>query len=149
MGVPKAKLTGYRRALELAEELPKGTPVDQEVMGAWQKGDAVMAGSKLHDMLLLITGGEAQGIVQQVPGWGFEAWSFLNERFSSTGELYTFDKMNAIMKQTQVKHISAMPAAIAKFEKEGVQDSRDDTISGDPETADTYPNDPHVVEERV
>ena len=37
---------------------------------------------------------------------------------NSTGELYTFDKMNAIMKQTQVKHISAMPAAIAKFEKD-------------------------------
>ena len=95
-----AKLTGYRRALEFAEELPKGTPVDQEVLGAWQWGDAVMADSKLHDMLLLITGGEAQGIVEQVPGRGFEAWRLLNERFNSTGELYTFDKMNAIMKQT-------------------------------------------------
>ena len=119
-----AKLTGYRRALELAEELPKGTPVDQEVMGAWQWEDAVMADSKLHDMLLLITGGEAQVIVEPVAGQGFEAWRLLNERFNSTGELYTFDKMNAIMKQNPVKHISSMPAAIAKFEKgpQGLQD---------------------------
>ena len=82
-----AKLTGYHRALEFAEELPKGTPVDQEVLGAWQWGDAVIADSKLDEMLLLITGDGAQGIVEQVPGLGFEAWRLPNERFNLTGEL--------------------------------------------------------------
>ena len=32
--------------------------------------------------------------------------------------MYTYDKMNSLMHQHQVKSISAMPAAIAKFEKD-------------------------------
>lgn len=113
-----AKLTGFRRALESVEQLPRDTPVDSSVLDGWNWSDSTVADSKLHDMLMLITGGEAQGIVESVPGRGFEAWRLISERFNSTGEMYTFDKMNSIMKQSPVKHISTMPAAIAKFEKD-------------------------------
>ena len=113
-----AKLVGFRKALEATEKLGKDSPVDASVLSAWNWAQAVEADSKLHDMLLLVTTGEALGIVESVPGQGFESWRLLNVRFNSVGEMYTFDKMNSIMKQSQVKHISDLPASIAKFEKD-------------------------------
>ena len=113
-----AKLPGYREALEATEKLGNDNPVDENVMTGWRWEDAVRANSRLHDMLVVITGGEANGIVESVPGKGFEAWRLLNIRFNSVGEMYTFDKMSAIMRQNPVRHISEIPAAIAKFEKD-------------------------------
>ena len=69
-------------------------------------------------MLLLITSGEAQGIVESVPGQGFEAWRIISVRLNSTREMYTLDRTNSIMKQSPAKPISVMPAAIAKFERD-------------------------------
>ena len=40
------------------------------------------------------------------------------QRYKSVGEMYTDDEMKSLMHQYQVKTISAMPAAIAKFEKD-------------------------------
>ena len=113
-----AKLPGYRKALECAEKQPKETPIDAGTIASWNWKSGAAADSKLHDMLLLVTGGEAQGIVEAVPGEGFEAWRLINVRFNTIGELYTYDKMNAMMHQTACKHISAMPASIAAFEKD-------------------------------
>ena len=42
----------------------------------------------------------------------------LSVRYNSVGEMYTFDKMNAIMKQNPAKNISELPASIAKFERD-------------------------------
>ena len=39
-------------------------------------------------------------------------------RYNSVGEMYTFDKMNAIMKQNPAKNIAKLPASIAKFERD-------------------------------
>ena len=113
-----AKFDGYRKALEASETMPKDQVVDASVIGSWRWDAAVKADSKLHDMLMLVTAGEAQGIVETVPGRGFEAWRLLNLRYNSVGEMYTYDKMNSIMHQTAAKSISQMPAAIAKFEKD-------------------------------
>ena len=113
-----AKLPGYRKVLDEIEKLGKDTPVDQHILNSWNWSEGVAADSKLHDLLLIITSEEALGVVESVEGRGFEAWRLLNLRFNSVGELYTYDKMNSIMKRTPVKHISEMPAAIAKFEKE-------------------------------
>ena len=79
--------------------------MDGGVIAGWRWADAVDADSRLHDMLMLVTTGEALGITESVPGRGFEAWRLINVRFNSVGEMYTFDKMNAIMRQAPVKHI--------------------------------------------
>ena len=113
-----ARLAGYRRALEATEKLTKDQVVDAALFTQWDWKDVVEADSKLHDLLLIVTGGEANGIVETVPGRGFEAWRLLNNRYNAVGELYTFDKMNAIMKQSPAKNISEIPAAIARFEKD-------------------------------
>ena len=110
-----AKLSGFRDALSSAEKIK--TVIDGNVVASWGWPAAVEANSKLHDMLMLITSSDAQGIVESVPGQGFDAWRLLNERYNSVGEMYTLDKMNAIMEQVPTKTISGMPASIAKFEK--------------------------------
>ena len=112
------KLDGYRHALELSERMGKDNQVDSSVISGWNWNKGVAADSKLHDMLVLSTGGEAQGIVESVPGRGFEAWRLLNVRYNSVGELYTYDKINSIMHQTPAKTIAAVPAMIAKFERD-------------------------------
>ena len=89
-----AKLNGYRKALESVERLPRDHPVDASVFEEWRWAEATDAVSTMHDMLLLITSGEAQGLVASVPGLGFEAWRLISVRCNSTGEMYTFDKMN-------------------------------------------------------
>ena len=113
-----AKTSGYRQALESAEKMAKDAPVTASVMASWNWADAEEASLKFYEMLLLITEGEAQVIVESAAGQGFEAWRLLSVRYDSAGELYTFDKVNAMMRQTQAKHISDMPASIAKFEKD-------------------------------
>ena len=110
-------MPGYRQALETCEQLGKDSPADRSVIDDWRWGEALEANSRLYDMLMLVTSGEAIGIFESVPGRGFEAWRLLNVRFNSVGEMYTHDKMNAIMKQSPVKHISELPASIAKFER--------------------------------
>ena len=100
-----AKLPGYPQALESCEKLGKDSPVDRSVIDGWRWGEALEANSRLHDMLMLVTSGEAIGIVESAPGRGFDAWRLLNVRFNSVGEMYTYDKMNAIMKQSPVKHL--------------------------------------------
>ena len=113
-----ARLPGYRRALEAAEKMGKDTEVTNGTIASWKWDPALDADSKLHDMLLLVTSGEANSIVESVPGRGFESWRLLHARFNAVGEMYTYDKMNAIMKQSPTKHISEIPMAIAKFEKD-------------------------------
>ena len=113
-----ARLPGYRRALDEVDKLGKDCPVDEQVLTSWDWRDVVQADSKLHDFLLMATAGEALGVVESVAGRGFEAWRLLNVRFNAIGELYTVDKMNSIMHQKAVRHISEMPAAISKFEKD-------------------------------
>lgn len=127
-----AKLPGYREALEATERLGNDHPVDEGIMNGWGWDDAVRANSRLHDMLMVITGGEAQGIVETVPGKGFEAWQLVSVRFNSVGEMYTYDKMSAIMRQNPVKHISEIPVATAKFEKD-LKVFRERTGTGFPE----------------
>ena len=80
-----AKLPGYRMALDAVDKLGKDTPVDHGVFQGWNWKDAVDANSKFYDMLLLITTGEAHGIVESVPGQGFEAWRLIGIRFNSVG----------------------------------------------------------------
>ena len=76
------KLNGFRSALEAAEKLGKYTAVDIDLMQSWDWISAVVADSKLHDMLLMITAGEAQGIVESVPEQGSEAWRLLSVRYN-------------------------------------------------------------------
>ena len=66
-----SKLPGYREALDLTEKLHKDKPVDATVKGAWIWPEADEADLRLHEMLLLITSGEAVGIVESVPSRGF------------------------------------------------------------------------------
>ena len=68
-----SKLPGYREALDLTEKLHKDKPVDAGVKAAWNWPQADEADSRLHEMLLLITSGEAVGIVESVLGRGSEA----------------------------------------------------------------------------
>ena len=70
------------------------TPIDAAVINGLNWADGIVANEKLHDMLSILTGGDALGIVEQVPGEGFEAWRQLNERYNTVGEMYTLDKMN-------------------------------------------------------
>ena len=113
-----AKLAGYRAALEASEKVGASGTVDGSVMTSWSWPEAVEADARLYDMLLLVTAGEANGIVESVPGRGFEGWRLLNVRYNSVGEMYSYDKMNAIMRQPMVKNIADLPGAIAKFEKD-------------------------------
>ena len=77
-----AKLHGYRRALEESEKVGAKGTIDGNVMTSWSWSEAVEADGRLYDMLLLVTGGEANGIVESVPGRGFEAWRLLNVRYN-------------------------------------------------------------------
>ena len=87
-----AQLPGYRQAIESRENLGKDSPVDRTVIDSWLSGKALEANCRLHDMLMLVTSGEAIGIVESVPGRGLEAWRLLNVRFNLVGEMYTYDK---------------------------------------------------------
>ena len=109
-----AKAQGFRLAIEASEK--STCPIDEDVIGSWGWADAVAADGKLYDMLSLSTAGDALGVVESVPSRGFEAWRLLNVRFNGVGEMYSFDKMNKLMNQSQVKSASAMPAAIQKLE---------------------------------
>ena len=61
-----SKLPGYREALDFTEKLHKVKPIDATVKGAWNWPQADEADSRIHEMLLLITSGEAVGIVESV-----------------------------------------------------------------------------------
>ena len=69
-------------------------------------------------MLLSIISGEAVGIAESVPGGGFEAWRLLSVRINSVGEMYTFGKVNAIMKQTPARSVAELLARIVKVERD-------------------------------
>jgi len=145
------KLPGYRQALEATEKLGKDKPVDGGVKASWSWDDVDEADSRLHEMLLLITSGEAIGIVESVPNRGFEAWRLLSVRYNSVGEMSTFDKMNAIMKQNPAKNISELPASIAKFERD-LKTFIERTSTEFPrgvEATDPHPDDPDGMEEGV
>ena len=71
--------------------------IDAYTIQTRQWADATVANSKLHDMLLLVTGADALGIVEGVPNQGFEAWRLLNESCNRVGEMYTYDKMNSLI----------------------------------------------------
>ena len=105
------KFDGYRSALEAVEKLDKDTIVDGSIKASWNWASAEAADSKFYDMLDLITAGEAQGIVESVPGQGFEAWRLLNVRYNSVGEMYTFDKMTNIMHQSHARRFPRCPPA--------------------------------------
>ena len=110
------KKAGFRKSLEAAEK--SKVPIDDYVITAWQWAPAAEMNTSLHDLLLLITSGDALGIVEPYPGEGYEAWRRLSERFDSLSETYTYEKMNSMMRQNQCKSIVDIPAAIGKFERD-------------------------------
>ena len=73
------KVNGYREAVEASEQCK--TTVDIHTIQTWSWADAAVADSKPHDMLLLVAGADALGIVEGVPDQDFEAWRLFNERF--------------------------------------------------------------------
>ena len=65
----------------------------------------------------------------------------MSDRYNPIGELYSYDKINSLMHQAQVKDIGDMPAAIDKFEREGpIQRANWVGISGDVEDAHIAPD---------
>ena len=104
--------------MDLTEKLGKDKPADAGVKMSWNWAEVDEADARLHEMLLMITAGEAAGIVESVPSCGFEAWRLLAVRYNSVGEMCTFDKRSAIMKQNPAKNIAELPASIAKFERD-------------------------------
>ena len=79
------KVNGYRAALEAAEMCK--VLVDAHMIPIWNWSDAVVANAKVHDVLLLVTGTDALGIVEGMPNQGFEAWRLFKGRYSSVGEM--------------------------------------------------------------
>ena len=110
------KQPGLRKVLEAAEK--SKVPVDSYVIGGWNWAPAEDCNSSFHDLLTLITGGDALGIVEHLPGEGFEAWRQMKERYDSVSEMYTYEKMNSLMHQSQCKSIVDLPAAVSKFERD-------------------------------
>ena len=82
-----AKLPGYRQASDLTEKLGKDKAVDASVKMSWSWPEADLADARFHEMLLMITAGEAAGIVESVPSCGFEAWRLLAVRYNLVGEM--------------------------------------------------------------
>ena len=58
------KLPGYRQAVDLTEKLGKDKPVDAGVKASWGWPEVDEADARLHEMLLMITAGEAAGIAE-------------------------------------------------------------------------------------
>ena len=110
------KQLGLRKVLEAAEK--SSVPIDGYIIAGWNWAPADDCNSSFHDMLTLITGGDALGIVENLPGEGFEAWRQMKERYDSVSEMYTYEKMNSLMHQSQCKAIVDLPAAVSKFERD-------------------------------
>ena len=58
-------MSGYREASEAAEKTK--TTLDAHTIQTWDWADAAVANSKLHDMLLLVTGADVLGIFEGLP----------------------------------------------------------------------------------
>ena len=83
------------------------------------------ADARLHEMFLMITAGEAAGIVESVPSCGFEAWRLSAVRYNS------------------VKIIAELSASIAKFERDlkTFWERTDEGFSAAAQVAHIHPND--------
>ena len=68
-------------------------------------------------MLVSVTRGDMQELVEMSPGQGFDARRRLHERYHPIGETLHM-AINSLMRQLQCKDVSNIPAAINKFEKD-------------------------------
>ena len=86
-----SKKAGFREQLESAER--HKAVIDSVALQLSSWSDAEVANSALYDMLVSITQGDAQDLVELTPGMGFDAWRWLHERYAPIGEIYSYDKM--------------------------------------------------------
>ena len=111
-----ARVQGFRAALDWAES--EVNPIDggSLVSMNWQHVDA--ANARLHDMLILKLKDDPLIKVENHPGNGFAAWQALSRHYDPVGEQFTFDRMTSLMRRSQCKDITALPAALEKWRRD-------------------------------
>ena len=85
---------------------------------AWDEAEA--AESKLHYVLLQLLGEYALILIDtpELEGRGFEAWCLLVKQYNPSGNMYEVDALMALMTSTAACDITALPGAVAKFERD-------------------------------
>ena len=82
------------------------------------KADA--AETKLRNFLYQLLGEDALILVDtpELEGRGFEAWCLLVQQYNLAGGMYEVDALMALMTLTKMRDLTALPGAVAKFERD-------------------------------
>ena len=80
-----SKRNRFREELEQAEKTKSVIDDIAVRQNPWQ--EAIAANGALYDMLVSVTQGDAQELVEMSPGQGFDAWRRLHERYNPIGEM--------------------------------------------------------------
>ena len=110
-----SKRQGFRQALDWAAK-QQSEIIDPSQSG-WEF--AVAASPKLHDYLLQVLQEDAVMLIDkpELADRGFESWRILVRQYEPSGGAYELDAMMALMTIKQVRDMSQLPAAVARFEK--------------------------------
>ena len=93
--------------------------IDEDSMIELQWEPADDADSALYDMLMQVTDGEPQSMVEGAPGEsGFEAWRILMQWYDPCNTNNETDIVNRLISVARCKKPEDIPHAIARWEKE-------------------------------
>ena len=130
-----ARTSCFRQALDVSER--EGGPITSESMEQMDWQQMKTADSKLYDVLLLVTGEDAQALVEQFEGQGFEAWRQLSKRWNPTGGQYELFRIMRLMTPTTCKDMGDLPGVIDRFER--------DVRAYEQQSGKTFPDDWRVA----
>ena len=111
-----SKRSGFGKALEWPERQPG--EIHSLARASWAEAEA--ADPRLCDFLFHILSDDALMLIERLEPSerGFESWRRLVQQYEPRGGAFKLDATIALMTHIPVKDISALPAAIARFEKD-------------------------------
>ena len=116
MAYCKGMHPGFRKVMKWCQE--QEDPLTEELIEAIQWDPAVEGNGVLYDLLIQITDGEAQSIVENSTGdeQGFEAWRELVRWFDPTNSLNEMDKVNQLLAVPRCGKISEVMRTVSTWE---------------------------------
>ena len=107
---------GFRKVMKWCSEQEE--QLEDETIDAIQWEYTDEANGKLYDMLLMITDGESQNIIENTKGeeQGFEAWRKLVRWFDPSNAMNEMDKVNLLLGVPRCKNIAKVAGTVEQWE---------------------------------
>ena len=94
--------------------------VQEADVASWEWPCAVDANHTLANLLLTVTSGKPNCIVDQCGDRGFEAWRQLSQKYNRSDEIHELERISQLIIISCQKALKDVPQAVHKWENESV-----------------------------